>query len=387
MLTLSTFCVIYTAYMYTIIEVTNYAELLDFIRCEGEIWRDDKTHILPFEIEELSLLSKQNPMLKFCKTKLWYVKDEKGAFVGRIGVIINELINNKIGIRTGRFTRIAFIDNKEVAALLINTAKAWLSECGCVRMDGPLGFNNLDRQGALTMGFDREPSTASDHTPEYVARHLIDLGFSPLQEWEEFRLDIRGKMPLTIDYVCEYVHNKHNIICRTLKRSEFDSYIYKIFDIFNIAFEHLFGTFHFSKEVTDYYYGMYKSMLHERNIVIAETEDGQMLGFTIWMPSLSKVQHRAKGKISLIDKINFIIQTNRNSTIDLLLSAVLPEWQGRGVAALLAAEVWHQARKIGAKYVETTAMLVDNKVATQMWRLFPHEQHKRKMAYQLKIEN
>jgi GNAT superfamily N-acetyltransferase len=159
-----------------------------------------------------------------------------------------------------------------------------------------------------------------------------------------------------------------------------------VFDIFNSSFTHLWGTFEFSDDVKDYYFSTYKTMLRGQNVVIAETEDGQLIGFTIWLPSLSNVMHRAKGRLSIIDKMNLFIQLRYNSVVDLLLSGIVPEWQGRGVAALLIAEVWRQVRKIGARYVETTAMLANNKTATQIWRLFPHEQHKRKMAYQIKIE-
>lgn len=372
--------------MYTINEVKTNDDLLRFIRCEGEIWRDDRTHILQLESEEFELLSDSNPMHRFCEVKLWTVQDAHGHTVGRIGTIINELINKKYGTRSGRFTRIAFIDDKEVSALLINTAKEWLRERGCETMDGPLGFCNLDRQGALTFGFDRVPCIASDHTPAYVVEHLTALGFSPLQEWEEYRLDIRSKMPMTVNYICENINSKHHIICRTLRDDEINSYVYKVFDIFNSSFTHLWGTFEFSDDVKDYYFSTYKTMLRGQNVVIAETEDGQLIGFTIWLPSLSNVMHRAKGRLSIIDKMNLFIQLRYNSVVDLLLSGIVPEWQGRGVAALLIAEVWRQVRKIGARYVETTAMLANNKTATQIWRLFPHEQHKRKMAYQIKIE-
>ena len=371
--------------MYSIHEVDNERDILIFIRCEKYVWKRERNHILPLEEDEKTMLGARNPMLRFCKMKLWYVADESGAAVGRIGAVINERLVEKSGERVGRFMRIAFIDDAEVVKMLISTASEWLREEGCVRMDGPLGFCNLDRQGALTAGFDRLPSVASEHTPEYVALHLKRLGFRQLQEWEEFRLDISGKLPEKIARISAYVYGRYGITCRTLKRNEFDTFAPQIFELFNSSFAKLFGTFVFPDEVVKFFIERYRPLLRGRNIVVALSPEGQLLGFTIWMPSLSKVLLRARGKMSPIDIANYLIHRIYNNTIDLLLSGIEPQWQGRGVAALLTAEVWRQARRIGARYVETTAMLADNKTATLMWRMFPHEQHKRKAAFSIDL--
>ena len=72
---------------------------------------------------------------------------------------------------------------------------------------------------------------------------------------------------------------------------------------------------------------------------------------------------------------------HRNDTIDLLLIAVRPDLQKKGVNAVIISKVMHGCFKIGVKQAETGPMLETNEKVQTQWQDFPLEQHKRRRCF------
>ena len=68
-------------------------------------------------------------------------------------------------------------------------------------------------------------------------------------------------------------------------------------------------------------------------------------------------------------------------TLDLLLIGVRPEWQSKGVVALLFVDLFQRYRDMGFKYAETNAMLEDNHKIQSMFEPFEKELHKRRWIF------
>ena len=67
--------------------------------------------------------------------------------------------------------------------------------------------------------------------------------------------------------------------------------------------------------------------------------------------------------------------------MELLLIGVLPEWQSKGVVALLFQDLVATYNKLGFKYAETNANLETNAKVQAMWTPFEKEQHKRRRCF------
>ena len=67
--------------------------------------------------------------------------------------------------------------------------------------------------------------------------------------------------------------------------------------------------------------------------------------------------------------------------IDMLIIAVRPDYQGKGVNSLILAEQYPYFKKYGVTRVETTSIMETNWKNQANWELFPHKQHKRRRAY------
>ena len=66
---------------------------------------------------------------------------------------------------------------------------------GMNEMHGPFGFNDTDREGMLTFGFDRLSTYATNYNYEYYPRIMEKLGYRKESEWVEMKFSIENYDP------------------------------------------------------------------------------------------------------------------------------------------------------------------------------------------------
>ena len=76
---------------------------------------------------------------------------------------------------------------------------------------------------------------------------------------------------------------------------------------------------------------------------------------------------------------------NHNDVIDLLLIAVAPEYQSKGVNALFFYDLLNLYIKNGVKYAETNLELESNSQVQSQWEYFERRQHRRRRAFRKQL--
>ena len=71
----------------------------------------------------------------------------------------------------------------------------------------------------------------------------------------------------------------------------------------------------------------------------------------------------------------------RPKNTDLLLVAVKPEYQGKGVNALIIADLIPTYKRLGYRYAESNPELETNAKVQSQWDYFDHVQHKRRRCW------
>ena len=137
----------------------------------------------------------------------------------------------------------------------------------------------------------------------------------------------------------------------------------------------------------DQYVNTYLPLLDLRMVSIVETEDGELVAAGISMASLSKALQKAKGRMLpfgwfYLLKALFI---KRPKVLDLLLVGVKPEYQSKGVNALLFYDLVPTFKKMGFVYGESNPELEENKKVQAQWSAFESVQHKRRRAFKKAI--
>ncbi len=366
----------------TIVEAKTKKALKDFVEVPFIIYKDNPYWVPPIKKDELNaLLPEKNPCHKYARANFWVVYRDNQP-VGRIGALIHHRAIEKTGQKLGRFTRLEFEDSREVVDMLFNTAETWLRENGMDGVEGPLGFTNLDHQGMLIEGFNYMPSIASEYHMDYYKKHLQRLHYKKQMDWVEFRLTLDKEVPEKAARLADMIKKRSRLKVVSFKKTkEIKPWAYKIFHTLNEAFAGLFSFVELSDEVIAYYINRYISAMNPDYVKVITTHADDVIGFIIGVPSLSEAMQKVNGKLTLFNAGQVLKAQKNPEVVDLFLTGVLPEYQAKGVSAVLINELQQVMIRDGVENVETTGIIETNHKAIQHWKNYQHIQHKRKRCF------
>jgi GNAT superfamily N-acetyltransferase len=330
----------------------------------------------------MSLLSKdKNPAYEFCEVKLWLAYRNE-QIVGRIAGIINHNFNEKWQKQSCRFGWIDFIDDDDVSKALLDTVETWAKTKGMHEVHGPLGFSDLDPEGMLIEGFEELSNIATIYNYPYYPMHLNKLGYNKDADWVEYEIRVPEKIPEKIDRIAKIVLKKHNLrVLPAVKIKEIKHYAIDIFELFNLAYQDLYGFVPLTKNQIDFYIKQYISLANPKLICLILDSNDQVAAFGLTFPSMSKAFQKAKGRLLPWGWLHMIDAIKHEKTVDLYLLAVRPEFQDKGVNSLLFTELLKNY--IDNKFVkaESNPELETNHRVQAQWKYFEHRQHKRRRCF------
>ncbi len=358
------------------------ADLKKFVQFPYNLYSSNKYWVPPMKKDELnSLQPSTNPAYKHCDAQFWIALKD-GKVVGRIGAIINKAYNEQVGTKLGRISRLEFIDDKEVSKALLNTAESWIKERGMEGVHGPLGFTNLDHQAVMIEGHDHLPSIASEYHLPYYKEHLEAAGYEKEMDWVEFRLKLADAIPEKALKLNEMIKKRYKLkVVHFTTQQQLKEQASRAFDLLNNAFGELFSFVKMDKELSDFYINKYFSILNPKFVKMIEDENGELIGFIISLPSLSEAMQKAKGKLFPLGWWHIMQALKKPKVVDLLLTGIHPDWQAKGVSAILITELQKVMFEHGVTHVETTGIIETNEKAISHWKNYDHIQHKRKRCF------
>lgn len=374
----------------TIKKVSNKAELKKFIRFNYEMYKDNP-YSVPDLLEDMlkTFDPKKNPAFEFCEAD-YFLAYQGTELVGRIAAIINRRANETWNKQAVRFGWIDFIDDPEVSRALINTVIDWGRERGMNTLEGPLGFTDMDAEGMLIEGFDQLSTMATIYNYPYYPIHMEQLGLEKAMDWIEMKLMVPEKTPEKYVRIAEIVKKKYNLHVRKLKNMREirrTGIGYKVFDLINEAYAPLFGYSKMTQRQIDQYVNEYLPILDLQMVTLVEDKDNELVGVGISMASLSTTLQKAKGKLFPFGWVQFLktLYFKRPPVLDLLLVAVKPEYQNKGVNALLFTDLIPIYIKYGFEWGETNPELEINEKVQSQWQYLDHKIHKRRRCFTKKI--
>ena len=370
-------------------KVSSKKELKTFIRFNYELYKGN-----PYSVPDLyddmlnTFSSKKNAAFEFCEAEYFLAyKDNK--VVGRVAAIINNRANQTWDKKEVRFGWIDFIDDEEVSSALLKAVEDWGKQKGMDTITGPLGFTDMDAEGMLIEGFDQLGTMATIYNYPYYPQHMEKLGFEKDADWVEFKLYVPDKLPEKFVRISEIILQKYKLKIKKLTRKEIKekNYGQKIFDLINEAYAPLYGFSKMTQGQIDQYVKTYLPLLDLRMVSIVETEDGELVAAGISMASLSEALQKAKGRMLPFGWFHLLkaLFIKRPKVLDLLLVGVKPEYQSKGVNALLFYDLVPTFKKMGFVYGESNPELEENKKVQAQWSAFESVQHKRRRAFKKAI--
>lgn len=371
-------------------KVTTKSELKRFIRFNYEFYKDNPYSVPDLYDDMLNTFSpKKNAAFEFCEAD-YFLALRDGKIVGRVAAIINRRANETWNRKTVRFGWIDFIDDMEVSTVLIDTVKQWGKERGMTEIEGPLGFTDMDAEGMLVEGFDQLSTMATIYNYPYYPQHMERLGLSKSADWVEMKIYVPDAIPEKHRRISDIIAKRYNLHIRKLKSKKEvrqSGVAHDIFRLINDAYTPLFGYSRMTERQIDQYVKMYVPVLDLRMVSIVENEQNEIVAVGISMASLSRALQKAKGRLLPFGWYHLLkaLMWKRPKVLDLLLVAVRPDYQGKGVNALLFTDLIPVYKELGFEYAESNPELEMNEKVQNQWQYFKTEQHKRRRCFKADI--
>ena len=370
-------------------KVTSPKELKTFIRFNYELYKNNPYSVPDLYDDMLNTFSpEKNAAFEFCEADYFLAyKDNK--LVGRVAAIINRRANETWNKKEVRFGWIDFIDDLEVSKALLATVEEWGRQRGMEAIVGPLGFTDMDAEGMLVEGFDQLGTMATIYNYPYYPEHMEKLGYEKEADWVEFKLTVPDKLPEKFVRISEIILQKYNLKIKKLSRKELKekNYGQRIFDLINEAYAPLYGYSKMTQRQIDQYIKMYPPLIDLRMVSLVEDAEENLVAVGISMPSLSKALQKAKGRMLPFGWFHLLkaLFIKKPKVLDLLLVGVKPEYQSKGVNALLFYDLVPVYQQMGFEYGESNPELELNKKVQAQWTAFESVQHKRRRAFKKNI--
>ncbi len=367
-------------------------QLKKFIQFGIDLYKDSPYFVPPLISDDIeTLLPDKNPAFDYCEAQS-YMAYRDGQPVGRITVLVNNVVNERTGKKEARFSYLDFIDDDEVVDALFDAARQWARSKDLDSLVGPMGFTDMDHEGMLVEGFEEMGTMATIYNYPYYPRQLERLGFTKDADWVEYRLTVpQGDddgVPEKFKRIAAIVRQKYGLrsIKFTSRKKIKALYGHALFDLINEAYDSLYGYSPLNDRQIDYYVDKYIGIVRLDCLSVIVDKDDRLVALGLSMPSLSKALRKARGRMFPFGWYHLLRGIyGRNDVVDLLLIAVKKEYMSRGVNALIFEDLIPIFKREGFKEAESNIELEGNDSVRLQWQYFTHRQHRRRRAYRKSI--
>ena len=371
-----------------IISVSSHKELKAFVQFYYDLYRSCPSAVPFLFSDEMKTLDKtKNPAFEFCDAK-YFLAYKDGRLCGRIAGIVNHRANDYWQSKAIRFGWFDFVDDPEVSSALLQAVAKWGASQGLTLLVGPMGFEDMDREGLLVEGFDEISSMYVNYNYPYYQEHLERLGFVKDNDYVEYKVKVPEVTPQKFARTAEMVEKRYGLQTRKFNRHDMveGRRAYELFDVLNITYKDLYGFSHLSSSQIKRLVEEYISLadLNLVSCVVDTRHNDKLVGFGVSFPSFSRALRRTRdGRLWPMGWWHMlkVLKWHKTSIVDLLLIGVLPEYRVKGANALIFTDLigWYQ--KYNFKYAQTGPQMETNKGVLSQWQYLDAECNRRHRVY------
>ena len=368
--------------MIEIREIQGRSALKRFVTFPERLYRNHPYYVPKLIQDELKTLSADsNPAFEYCQARYWMAYRD-GEPVGRIAGIISQRYIETWGHKRVRFGWFDVVDDLEVARALLGAVEEWGRSMGAEAVHGPLGFSDMDREGMLVEGFDELDLMITNYNYPYYPAFLEQLGYAKDVDWLEILIKIPETFPENIDRISRVVLERSKLrLVVTRSRKDLLPHVEEIFALINETYKELYSVVALSPAQVKYYTKAFFGFLEHQLVKIIVDRDNHVAAFGVAMPSLSLALQKCRGRLFPFGFVRILRAMKTCDRLDLLLTAVRPDLQNKGINAVLINEMWQEASRRKMKYAETGPELETNEKVQSQWKHFDSRQHRRRRCF------
>ncbi len=373
--------------MLTVRQIHKRKDYKKFVKFPTELYKNNPNYIPPLEMDEYKMTTKKNAHFKECE-QAYFLAERDGRVVGRIAAVILFPFNEKNNAKYARFTRFDFIDDEKVAHALLGTAEKWAKEHGMEYIHGPLGYDDLEREGLQTYGFEHKGSYVASYNAEYYQTYVESYGYTPDAKWVEWRFKFPMKKDERVERVASLVEKRYGFHEKKFKSMNalIKAHGGDFFDLVDEAFYDLYGTMPFNEELRKQVISTFKIMLDLKYICLVFNKEDKVIGFGLTWPSLADALKKSNGRAFPFGFIRWLHAIKHPNAVELGIIAVKKEYQKLGVTGFIIKKLLDRLNKIPTiKYADTGVQLETNTNAISSLEMFDRELVRKKTCYIKKL--
>jgi len=311
-----------------------------------------------------------------------------GELVGRIAGLINYTDNKLTGKKFIRFSRFECIDDIEVFKALLGAVEKFGKENGMEIIHGPWGFNDTDREGMLTYGFNERSTYATNYYYPYFHKRMEELGFEDESKWVEYRFNIPEEPYERIDQIAEKLKEKYKLIdvAETMSVKQIlAKYSDSFFDAMTEAYGHLDGYVPIVGKARQDMLDQFATIVNTRYISFLVDQDDQVAGFGILLPSICTPLIKHRGRLFPTGFIGVLRAIKHPKDLEGALIGVRHKYKNTGINAIIISRILKNIIEDGVTNLETNPMLETNHSILQQWKFSSSEIVKKRQTYKKQI--
>ncbi|MEX0845189.1 MAG: hypothetical protein WD022_07895 [Balneolaceae bacterium] len=289
----------------------------------------------PLKMDQKKLIDiKKNPFYENAEIELFLAeKDDKE--VGRIAAIIDHRYNKYHGTKTGHFGFFDCIDDQHTANLLFRVASDWLRDKGMNDVMGPANPGMMDTIGVLIEGFDKDPYILMPYNYPYYDELILNAGFQKEMDMYAYIVDTETVAVDRMNRAMEIVkHRLPDLEIRPVNLRKMDSEIKIVREIYNQTWKNNWGFIPLS-EAEFKALGKDLKMIIDTDYAHVAEINGEPVAFSIGLPNINQILKTMNGKLFPFGIFKLLLGKKKINSLRTALMGVLPEYQGRGIDALL----------------------------------------------------
>lgn len=369
-------------------EVNTRRQIKKFAAYPIELYKGCKFYVPSLRSDEINTFNpKKNFNLRnsICKAFLAY-KD--GKLVGRIAGLINRKENEISGKKYVRFSRFECIDDPAVFRALLGAVEKFGLDNGMEIIHGPWGFNDTDREGMLTFGFEERSTYSTNYYYPYFCERMKELGFDDESKWAERNFVIPNHPYDRIVEISDKLKEKLNVVdvADTMSlKNIIKRYGLKLFDTLNESYAHLDGYVPIEGKSIDNVLSQFATIVNTRYISILVDKNDDVAAFGIVLPSICEPLIKHKGKLFPFGFIGVLKSIKAPKQLEMALIGVKNEYKNSGINSIVISRIMKHVIEDGIEKIESNPMLEHNYNIHHQWKFAENEIVKRRQTYQKAI--
>jgi len=368
----------------TIKVVQNSKDLEAFVRFPFSLYQNNPYWVPPLIKEEIETLDpKVNPVYQNADAR-FFLAYKGETLVGRIAAMVNWIEVNQVGKNKVRFGWYDTVDELAVSKILLEQVVAFAKEHKLSRVEGPMGFSNLDKAGLLIEGFEEENTMITLYNAPYYQEHLKALGYSMNAKWVEYEIKIDDfeESPVKVKRFSKLVMDRYQLKLLQFKsKNDILPYVDEMFDLLGKTYNELQTYVPIQNYQIEHYKKRYIKFIHPDFIKCIVDRKGQLIAFSITMPSFTKALKKINGTINLFNFFYFINALRKNNRASFYLIGIHPDYQNKGITAIIFNEMQKLFNKRNIRIVETNPELEENTAIQKLWKNYEHRLHKKRATF------